>query len=85
MSVYKKIAKILEAFAFFTTREWEFTNQNTRKLWAELSDRDRGIFPFDISGLHWKTYFFNEVRGVRKYIFKEDPERIPAARKRHFR
>lgn len=83
--MYRKVAKFTKVLTFFTTREWEFTNHNTRKLWDELSERDKEEFPFDIKRVDWAEYHKNEVYGIRKYVLKEELSTLPAARKKYFK
>lgn len=75
----------MEVTAFFAIREWEFTNHNTRKLWDELSVKDKEIFPFDMRQVDWNVYVSNEISGIRKYVLKEELSNLPAARKKYHR
>lgn len=71
--------------AFFALRQWRFTNDNTRMVWSELSEKDKIEFPFDVAALDWEDYFKNQVSGIRKYVLKEDPSSLPQARKKYYR
>ena len=68
------------------------------KLWEELGQEDRDIFPFDLRDLDWIEFlekyvqvnstvihcsiFILIVQGIRKFLFKEKDSTIPAS-KRH--
>lgn len=75
----------MNVLAFFTTREWDFTNCNTMQLWDEQSARDKEEFPFDISTVDWEKHVIDELYGIRKYVLKEDPSTLPAARRKYFK
>lgn len=79
MPIYKKINKFSEVLSYFTTRNFTFYNDNVQNLWRVLSPQDKEMFPFDLSSLDWDEYFYYYVRGVRKYLMKEDPSTIPQA------
>lgn len=85
LKVYKKVTKFTDVIAFFALREWEFTNYSTRKVWSELSSRDKEVFPFDIKLIDWETYHINELYGIRKYVLKEELSNLPAAKKKYQR
>lgn len=80
-----KVTKLTDVLAFFVLREWEFTNGNVKKLWNELSVKDKEEFPFDIKKVDWETYHINQLYGIRKYVLKEDLATLPAARRKYFR
>lgn len=65
---------------YFSTREWIFTNDNVKKLWADISDSDKELFPFNISRVNWDTYHKHQVYGIRQYVLKEDITTVPAAK-----
>jgi len=80
-----KISSLMQkstaALAPFTTNSWEWSHGNMDKLWAELSQEDRQLFHFDIRELDWIQYLETYVKGIRKFLFKEDPKTIPAAKR----
>lgn len=77
--------KVTEVLQFFSLRDWEFTQDNTKKLWKELSEKDKKEFPFDIMSIDWAKYYENECYGIRKYVIKEDLSTLPAAKKKYLR
>lgn len=47
-----------------------------------LSAADREIFNIDITALVWLDYFEKLAQGVRRYLNKESPKTLAAARKK---
>ncbi|XP_075230970.1 fatty acyl-CoA reductase wat-like [Lycorma delicatula] len=80
LRTYKKVNKFSDVLAYFTLRNWDFKNDNVQNLWKNLTEHDKLLFPFDISSLDWNDYFYIYVRGIRKYLLKEDPSSIPYAK-----
>ncbi|KFM65961.1 putative fatty acyl-CoA reductase, partial [Stegodyphus mimosarum] len=81
MRVYQKVHKATQCLEYFTTREWEFQCDNILMLNDKIPSEDQEVFFFDIRKLNWSYFWENHVLGCRKYILKEDPSTIPAARK----
>ncbi|XP_050316285.1 fatty acyl-CoA reductase wat-like isoform X2 [Anthonomus grandis grandis] len=80
LKVYKKIHKFSELVAFFCMREWNFTNSNTQKLWKKLNKTDQDLFPLSMTTVHWTMYFRIYVKGVRKYLLKDDDSTLERSR-----
>ena len=57
-SLMQKSQKALEPF---TTNSWEWSHDNMDKLWEELGQEDRDIFPFDLRDLDW-------IEFLEKYV-----------------
>ena len=57
-SLMQKGQKALEPF---TTNSWEWSHDNMDKLWEELGQEDRDIFPFDLRNLDW-------IEFLEKYV-----------------
>lgn len=83
--MFKKIDKFIGVLSYFITREWEFSNENVKNLWHEISEKDKELFPFDITKIDWDSYQKSHVLGLRKHILKEDLSNVPEARKRYYR
>lgn len=81
---YQKIHKFANVIGFFATNKWDFSEDNTQKLWSKLSKEDRILFNFDMKNLDWNVFFKNNVSGVRKFLFQDDPKTVPAARRKMF-
>ncbi|GAB0091207.1 Fatty acyl-CoA reductase [Sergentomyia squamirostris] len=85
MDIYRKIKKYSDVIYFFTHMKFTFTSHNTERLWRDLTDRDRAIFPFDMTTHDWDQYIKDTVMGTRQYLMKDSPSTIPAALKRQQR
>ncbi|XP_069691450.1 fatty acyl-CoA reductase wat-like [Periplaneta americana] len=79
MKMYKKLDCQNEIIGNFSKYEWEFDNDNVRKMWTNISDEDRNIFHFDIGDLNWHEYFCRSVEGYRQFLLKQDPKNLPKA------
>lgn len=80
VALYHRIHRALGFLEYFTTREWTFHANNVIMLCAELEGRDKETFNFDFRDIGWHEYVGNYVKGVRKYLLKEDDSTLPAAR-----
>ncbi|XP_069702736.1 putative fatty acyl-CoA reductase CG5065 [Periplaneta americana] len=78
--LHKKVNQAVSCLQFFTTHEWQFTNDNVVRLLSHLNPHDRKTFNFDIKAVDWRSYFEHYVLGTRKFILKEDVSSLPAAR-----
>ncbi|XP_065078984.1 putative fatty acyl-CoA reductase CG5065 [Ochlerotatus camptorhynchus] len=81
LKIQKRISEGLETLQYYTTKVWIFKNDNMRAMYSRLSEDDREKFYFDMTPVHWPTYFLNYILGVRQYVLKEPPETLPKARK----
>lgn len=68
------------ALSFFANKQWEFNNDNTQKLWENLSEADRNIFFFDIKSMSWDYYARACAIGLRLYLLKDDLHTLKDAR-----
>ncbi|XP_045457844.1 fatty acyl-CoA reductase wat-like, partial [Melitaea cinxia] len=80
LKVYRKIHKFSSVLKYFCTRDIEFCNRRTRELWEKTSDLDKQIFPFSMSDVDWKDYFYDYLSGIRRYLFKDGDDTIPQAK-----
>lgn len=71
--------KLLEKFIF---TEWRFHNTNTRAVIKQQSVMDKKLYNIDLATLEWEVYFINLVNGVRRYLSKESPKTMDAARRK---
>jgi fatty acyl-CoA reductase len=85
MKTYEKLHKFTEVISYFCTRQWKFSNQNVQKMWSQLSKEDRGIFDFNIRNLNWDKYLGEGLMGVRTFLLKDDPKKLPEAIKKRYR
>ena len=73
-TINQKHAQVL---APFFTNEWIWNRSNVEKLWDEMNEKDREIFDFDMKEFDYPKYLDNYIKGIRKYVFKQDPSSIP--------
>ncbi|CAB3363817.1 Hypothetical predicted protein [Cloeon dipterum] len=85
MKVYKKIHRFGDVIAYFSTQQWNFSNQNMQSLWSRMHPKDQYLFNFSMKNMDWEDYFRTHILGLRKYLAKDDPSTLPAARKRWFK
>ncbi|OQR73266.1 fatty acyl-CoA reductase-like [Tropilaelaps mercedesae] len=79
--VYGKIHRAMHILEYFTTHEWEFAINNVHSLLDKIEHpQDKEDFDFDIRTMDWLPFLEDYILGVRKYVLKEDPATIPAAR-----
>ncbi|KAF5273009.1 hypothetical protein FQR65_LT17250 [Abscondita terminalis] len=77
---YQKINKFLDVLAYFTTRTFLFTNDNTQNLWKKLNATDKKLFVFDVGAFDWDDYFYKFARGGRVYLLKDPLDTLPQGR-----
>ncbi|KAB0791554.1 hypothetical protein PPYR_03354 [Photinus pyralis] len=79
--IQDKLCKAARCLEFFTTQEWEFDDSNVNALSRVLNEHDKKEFCFDVAQIMWEDYLENYVLGIRRFIFKEEAESLPSARK----
>ncbi|XP_028403978.1 fatty acyl-CoA reductase 1-like [Dendronephthya gigantea] len=79
---YVKLEKAMSTLEYFTKRGWTFKPQNYNMLLSELQGRDIQEFSFDVRRIEWHIYFRDFVIGIKKYLLKENPSDLSAAKKR---
>ncbi|XP_025415733.1 fatty acyl-CoA reductase wat-like [Sipha flava] len=82
LKIYKKIDKVRDILAYFSDKEWTFTNHRLMALWETLSSQDKELFNFDINQLSWEYFSQAHCLGLRVYLVKDDIHTLPAARKK---
>lgn len=76
-----RIKKAVETLEFFTSCQWEFTNDNVHMLINEMNEVDNKMFNVDVKDLHWKSYMESYCLGTKKYALKEDMTKMNKCRK----
>lgn len=76
---YKKFLDAQKQIGYFTNRQWQFYNRNTRLLYQSLSPEDKKLFPFSMKGFDWPKYLKSYLSGARVYIIKDPLSTIPQA------
>ncbi|KAK9886421.1 hypothetical protein WA026_016701 [Henosepilachna vigintioctopunctata] len=81
MKIQDKLSKAAVCLEYFTTNEWKFDDENVKNLNRVLCDSDRKEFNFDVAKIDWEDYIQFYVLGIRRFIFREDFDSIPQARR----
>ncbi|GFY49785.1 putative fatty acyl-CoA reductase CG5065 [Trichonephila inaurata madagascariensis] len=82
VSLVRRMERAAGYLEYFTTREWKFRCDNLIELREMQNSTDRKIFDFDIRPVEWTPYLVSYVRGIRKFLLKEDDSTLPVARRR---
>lgn len=86
VKMYQKIEVFTWLLGYFAARSFNFSSDNVRSLYHDkLSQRDKELFNFDLSSIDWSEYMRIYYLGTRKYLMKDDPSTIPAARVKYNR
>ncbi|XP_057366398.1 putative fatty acyl-CoA reductase CG5065 [Daphnia carinata] len=79
--LYDKAHRAMSCLNYFTTHEWRFISENPIHLLEKMSPEDRRIFYFDVRTIDWASYLETYALGTRRFILKDDPSTLPAARR----
>lgn len=79
LKIYKKIHKFMDVLNYFTTKEWDFSNDRVNALIEKMTPQDREIFPCDMKTIIWDKFFQTYIKGIRIYLIKDPMETLPAA------
>lgn len=82
--LYERLANSMSLLEFFATNEWQFHNQNMKRLYRELNGADQKEFNFDVDSIDWPEYVQKYCHGIREFILKEDVSNLDQA-KRHLK
>jgi fatty acyl-CoA reductase len=85
IKTYEKLHKFTGVISYFCTRQWKFSDKNVLQMWNELSEDDRKIFNFNFSDLNWDQFISQGLMGVRTFVLKDDPKKLPEAIKKRYR
>ncbi|XP_033326344.1 putative fatty acyl-CoA reductase CG5065 [Megalopta genalis] len=80
VGIQTKLHKATQCLEYFSTQQWNFRDDNVRRLGEQLSPEDRQIFMFDVRQIDWPSYLEHYILGIRHFILKESPDTLPAAR-----
>jgi alcohol-forming fatty acyl-CoA reductase len=68
---------------YFSIRQWSFKRDNVIDMMKEVKTlEDSDIVELDLQDMDWDKYIALCVIGIKKFIFKEDPKSLDAARRR---
>ena len=79
--LYDKAHRATSCLDFYMMRQWAFISQKPLELLDRMSADDRRVFYFDVRDINWKEYTEMYVRGARRFLLKDDPNTLPAARR----
>ncbi|EFA07221.2 fatty acyl-CoA reductase wat [Tribolium castaneum] len=79
---YARLHKTLDLIAWFSTRTWDFDDNNILKLWSEMGEEDKKIFDFNMEKLNWDAYLRDSAFGMRYFLLKESLETVPEAKRK---
>ncbi|KAI4479319.1 hypothetical protein M0804_011104 [Polistes exclamans] len=80
LKIYANIEKFKNVIHFFTSNEWEFTNDNVLKLWDKLSVVDKHNFFFNVSDIDWDCFSDTYMKGIRVFLLKDPMETVEESR-----
>jgi alcohol-forming fatty acyl-CoA reductase len=61
---------------------FHFDTIKLQELFTELEDKDQKTFNFDHKTIDWEKYLDNSVRGIRRFLLKEEESTMPEAQKK---
>lgn len=79
IKLYNKIHTFTSAVSYFSTSEFDFTNNQVQDLYKRLSPYDKILFPMSMRNIHWLEYYRRYLPGIRQYLLKDPIQTIPAA------
>jgi alcohol-forming fatty acyl-CoA reductase len=79
--VNNKIQESLRAFRYFNTSPFKFPSENVPKLLSSMSLQDRQEFPIDVRAINWNEYMKTYVKGMRKFLMKQDDSTLEESRR----
>lgn len=85
LKTYRKIHKFSDVLAYFTSRDWKFSNLQVQQMWRQLSKRDQEVFPFNIGDIQWEDAVRELIPGLRIYILHEPKESLHTTQKAYKR
>uniref|UniRef100_A0A336K3G5 Fatty acyl-CoA reductase n=1 Tax=Culicoides sonorensis TaxID=179676 RepID=A0A336K3G5_CULSO len=81
VKIYRKIAKFQSAVGSFFNIDYKFSNKKMTTLIDEIPEKEK--FECDIRKVVWDDFWPSYIRGLRRYMMKEDDDTIPEALSRH--
>jgi alcohol-forming fatty acyl-CoA reductase len=80
-SIQFKIIKGLSVFYYFVEKKYRLNSDKLQELHAELDFDDRETFSFDHKQIDWQSFHDNGVRGIRKFLLKDDESTMVKAQR----
>lgn len=78
--LHKNVNASLDRLEKFIFTEWAYSATRTSELHKWLKPSDQVDFNIEIKALSWPEYFNDLTQGARRYLSKENPKNLPAAR-----
>lgn len=80
VKIQDRISSSVCVLDFFTSNQWEFSNDNVFSLMKKMTQKDRDTFDFDVRKIDWNEYLEDYVVGTKTFMLKEDMSKIALAR-----
>ncbi|GJQ74566.1 hypothetical protein Trydic_g21427 [Trypoxylus dichotomus] len=78
----EKIYPFVHVLRFFAVREWTIDEENSEKMWRDLTQAEQEKYFFDINSIDFSTFVESICTGIKVYLAKEKMEdNFKAARK----
>ncbi|KAJ8706212.1 hypothetical protein PYW08_010838 [Mythimna loreyi] len=84
IKLYNRVYRASMALSYFTTHSWVFRDDNTDRLFQQLSPDDKLIFNFDTTDINIMEYVTLWCVGLRKYLMKDGIKDTEYARRKQF-
>ncbi|XP_053961383.1 putative fatty acyl-CoA reductase CG5065 [Anastrepha ludens] len=79
--IQNKISTGLKLLQYYTTKDWDFRNENFQRLSDNLNQTDQELFDTSVGQVNWEQYIRGYIIGMRTYILGENEETIPKAKR----
>lgn len=80
MKLHRNVNASLDRLEKFIFTEWAFSATKTMELQQWLQENDQNDYNLDLKHLDWPEYFSDLTLGARKYLSKENPKNLAAAK-----
>lgn len=80
MKLHRNVNASLDRLEKFIFTEWAFSATKTAELQKWLQTNDQTDYNLEIKQLEWAEYFSDLTIGARKYLSKENPKNLQAAK-----
>lgn len=78
--LHRNVNASLDRLEKFIFTEWAYSATRTSELHKWLKPSDQVDFNIEIKTLSWAEYFSDLTQGARRYLSKENPKNLPAAK-----
>lgn len=81
-SVQLKVIKGLSVFYHYVRMNFRLRTKNLQELFTQLDVDDQQTFFFDHKTIDWEKYHDNGIRGIRKFLLKDDESTMEKAQRK---